>query len=149
MRSADDKRRYDLEGLGWLQGGSWLKLSAEASTPSGGWSFEAKGWSGGRAEATSSRSGAVEGRYERTSAWSHRGVITWFGQSYDFVKTSTWRYRFQLLQDEVTLLEIEANFSQKKPAVARLEEGADIDPGLVFFAVWLTRLFVAQDSAAT
>ena len=96
-RSATDRRRFEIEGLGWLRSSGLVRPRTEAGVTGGQhWAFEPRGWTGGRAEALDGVSGLPVGEYRRTGTLSHAGTVTWQSRSYDLASTSRWRERFAL-----------------------------------------------------
>ncbi|MEZ5096480.1 MAG: hypothetical protein R2731_10375 [Nocardioides sp.] len=152
VRSPDDRRRYELAGIGWLRSSSWLSNRAEAGTTAAApqWAFEPRGWSGGKAEAIDLRSGMPMGGYRRTGAFSHRGEVSWGGRMFEVSKASSWRQRYRLADGAATLAELDVKGYGKRPARMRVEPGVvAAEPGLVLFTCWLCQLFVSQDTAST
>lgn len=150
LRSAEDRRRYEIDGVGWLRSASWLSGRGEsgaADATSAEWAFEPRGWAGGRAEALDLRSGMPIGGYRRTATFTHRGEVTWAGRLHTLRTTSSWRQRFELDRDGVAVVALQVRGYGRAPVT--LSVAPDVEPGLVLFTCWLCRLFVTQDSAAT
>ena len=148
-RSAEDRRRFELEGYGWLRSEGWLTHKAGAGATSGaGWRFEPQGWTGGRAEALDATSGLPVGVYRRTGSFRQRGTVTWGARSYELTGVGWAGERFQLSSDGATLVELKVRGWGKKRVALTIDESLDREPGLVLFTCWLVQLLVEQSSAA-
>lgn len=149
-RSARDRRLFEAEGVGWLRHDRWLSHRGEGGSVGSAaaeWSFEPRGWTGGRAEALDRRSGLPIGGYRRTAAFSQDGEVTWAGRVHELGRASRWRSRFRLADGPATLLELDVRGHGSRPVTLRVDPALDGEPGLVLFACWLGRLFAAQAAA--
>ncbi len=150
QRSPEDRRLYEIEGVGWLRSASWLSLRGEAGgvgSTVAEWAFEPRGWTGGQAEAIDRRSGLPIGGYQRTRTFSEDGEVTWGGRVHELGRVSRWRSRFQLSDGHATLLVLDVRGYGSRPVTLRVDAALDGQPGLVLFASWLGRLFVAQTAS--
>ncbi len=147
-RSATDRSRYELEGLGWLRSSGLLRPRTEAGVTGGQhWTFVPRGWTGGRAEALDGVSGLPVGDYRRTGKLSYAGTVTWHSRSYDLASTSRWRQRFAVSLGEHPLVELDVKGRAKRPVTLRIASSVESEPGLVLFACWLCQRFTTQASS--
>ncbi len=148
-RSATDRHRYEIDGVGWLRGLGLTRTKAEAGATSGhGWVFEPRGWTGRRAEALDGISHLPLAEYRSTRKLSHGGSIVWRSRTYELASTSTWKSRFALSLGEEQLLELRVKSFGKQPVALRVAPALEAEPGLVLFACWLCQGFVSHDAAA-
>jgi hypothetical protein len=152
-RSVDDRRRWEIVGIGWLRSAGWLSQRAAAGREpftgaAGDWAFEPRGWTGGRAEALDPGTGLRLGGYRRTSVISHNGTVTWGGRDYELARTSSWRQHFRLSLDGEPAADLAVKSLGRTRVELTLTPLLEHEPGLVLFVCWLCQLFVAQDSAA-
>ena len=148
-RSGADRRRYEIDGIGWLRSVGLLRLRAEAGDSGGQhWAFEPRGWAGHRAEALDGLSGLPVAEYRRTAKLSHGGMITWRSREYHLGPASRWRQRYAISLGEEQLAEIAVKGRGKQPVTLYLAPALETEPGLVLFACWLCQGFVTQSSAS-
>ncbi len=148
-RSVEDRRRFELEGYGWLRSEGWLSHKAESgSTTGAGWRFEPTGWTGGRAEALDAMSGLPVGDYRRTGSFRQRGTVTWGARSYELTGVGWGGQRFQLTSGGTILVELKARSWGRSRVTLTIDESLDREPGLVLFTCWLVQLLLEQSSAA-
>ncbi len=149
VRSVDDRRRFELAGVGWVRSTGWLTQRADAGRVVGAseWHFEPRGWTGGRAEALATGTGEVVGTYRRTSRWNHDGEVTWGRTTLRVGRAGFWRSRYVWSVGDQPVLELGVHPLSRRRVTLTLESAWQRDPGLVLFACWLGQLFVSQDSA--
>lgn len=146
-RSREDKKRYDLEGVGSLRFGGMLSRDTEARTVDGRtWTFHEGGVFGGRKEALGSGDTPI-GTFDNTKIMRHGGVLTWEGVEYQVRSSSTWKSRFAMAQGELELVTVEDKGWGKSPVTVRLED-QDIDRGVLLYFIWLVHKWTEDDSAA-
>ena len=148
-RSGEDRRRYEIDGIGWLRNEGLLRLRSEAGTDhGGGWTFQPRGWTGRRFEVLDAVSSQPVAEYRRTGKLTYDGTITWRSRSYDIRRTSAWRQHFSLFLDGEQVLELEVKSFGKRPVVLRIAPILESEPGLVLFACWTCQRFVSQQAGA-
>ncbi len=150
-RSGDDRRRYEIGGVGWLRSAGWLTQKADAGTGAAAepeWTFEPRGWTGGKAEALDRRSSLPVGGYHRAKALSHAGSVSWASRTYDLARTRGWRQRYLLSLDAQSVIALEVKGYGKQPVRLSISPTLADEPGLVLFTCWLCQLFAAQDAGA-
>lgn len=148
MRAADDRRRYDLEGLGSLRKANWYSHDHQARTPDGrSWLFRKRGVVGARSEA-SQPNGVVVGLTEQRRIFNHGGGLQWYGQRYEVVSDSVWKTRYILRGPRGDLVSVESKGWGKRPATLRLLRPDDIDHGLLLYFTWLVNTFASDDGSA-
>ena len=148
-RSGEDRRRYEIDGTGWLRTVGLFRFRAEAGTDRGtGWAFRPRGWASSRVEVLDALSNLPVAEYRRTGKLSYDGTISWRSRSYDVRRTSTWHQRFALFLGEEQVLELEVKSVWKRPVVLRIAPALESEPGLVLFACWLCQRFVSQQAGS-
>ncbi len=151
LRSAGDRRLFEIEGVGWLRTASWLSHRGEAGVVGSAvaeWAFEPRGWTAGRAEALDRRSGLPLGGYRRMKTFGPDGEVTWGGRVHELERASSWRSRLRLDGGGATLLQLDVRGYGRRPATLRVDPALDGQPGLVLFVCWLGTLLVTQTAAA-
>jgi hypothetical protein len=147
-RSVEDRRRFDLEGVGSLRRVGLFSRTT-LLFPSGGEPLTAQsrvGLSGG-AEALAP-GGEVVGEFTSQALLGHGGEIAWRGRWLDLRSGTVLISRYVLRDGDTTLLEVQARGWGESPADVTI--GAEpVDPGLVLFVLWLTQGFVDHDAGAT
>lgn len=149
QRSADDRRRYEIAGVGWLRGAGRLTQRAAAGRVVGAteWEFEPRGWTGGRAEALAAGTGALIGDYRRASAFSHRGEVGWGPTQLRIASDGRWGHLYALSVGEVPVLRLRVHALGGRRVTLDVDAAWEREPGLVLFACWLGQLFAGQDTA--
>ena len=145
-RSADDRRRFELDGYGSIRRSSWLKRNAEIRTCDGVERTTRQSPTGKHAGLIEA-AGSVVADYQRTRWVDHGGTLTWRGLPYDVTVESHWRHRYLLSRNGVDALRVTYKGWGKKPAVVEVHDPG-MDPGLVLFMTWLAQTFVELDSGA-
>jgi hypothetical protein len=145
-RSADDRRRYELAGLGSLRRPRLLSRDAEVTTRDGVVRTTHLSPTGKYAQITDAHGGQV-GEYARTRWTDHSGTVTWRGLPYDLTVESHWRNRYLLSHHGSDVVRVACRGWGKKPATLELLDPR-VDPGLVLFTTWLVQTFVEMNSSA-
>ena len=145
-RSPEDRRRYDLAGIGSIRRPGWFSRSAEIRTPHGVLGSTAQSPTGKTASLTDTAGGLVA-EYARTRWVDHGGTVTWRGLPYDLVVESHWRNRYLLSRHGVDAVRVTCRGWGKKPATVEVLDAAT-DPGLVLFTTWLAQTFVEMNASA-
>ncbi|MBB6628299.1 hypothetical protein H5V45_13315 [Nocardioides sp. KIGAM211] len=147
-RSTDDRRRYDLAGVGSVRREGLLGRSHELR-PVVGRPLVARqrGFLGRSTEAVD-EAGVVVGTFTQRGLLRHGGPVVWNGLPHDLTSRSSWKNGYELARDGTPLLTVEARGWGRTPARIRVHDDR-VDPGLVLFTVWLVQQFVQQDAAAS
>lgn len=147
-RSSDDKRRYDLGGIGSVRHLRRTSYDAELRPADGGRLVAVpKGIWQRRMEVTDD-TGELVGSFEQRSAKSRDGDLSWRGTDYELAPDSAWDYAFSLSLHGRPLVGVRAGGWGRNRTEVTLEDSgpeAGLDAALVLFVVWLAETFVVQD----
>lgn len=145
VRSADDRRRYDIDGVGSLRRVGLFSRTT-LLFPDGGEPLTAQSRVSlsGAAEVVAP-GGDVVGEFAEQALLGHGGDLTWRGRRLRLGSGTVLISRYVLRDGDTTLLEVQARGWGDRPVDVSLGEEA-VDPGLVLFALWLTQGFVDHDS---
>jgi hypothetical protein len=144
-RSPDDRRRYDVDGVGALRLGGVLSRGATAEAGGATWSFDRRGFWQLAVEA-SDPTGEVVGRFEPRSI-RRGGSLTWAGREYELRPASAWKERYALADGEHELAVLDGKSWGKRPVRITVDDLGAIEPGLLLFAVFVVR-GLAEDADA-
>ena len=136
-RSRDDRRTYDLAGVGSMRLDGWLSRGAEAEAGGSRWRFNRRGMFKSGAEATNA-SGAAEGTFDGR-ALRRGGAIRWRGREFALRPASAWRERYALADGERELVLLDGKGWGKRPVKVTVEKPGAIEPGLLLFAAFVVR----------
>jgi hypothetical protein len=146
-RSAGDRRRYEVEGVGALRLAGAFSRRATAEAGGASWSFHGRGFWQQTIEAYDA-AGTVVGSFDRRS-WGRRGGrLRWNGRELELRPASVWKDRYALVEGERELAVLEGKDWGKRPVKIRVDDLGAAEPGLLLFATYLVRRF-AEDTAST
>jgi hypothetical protein len=141
-RSPDDRRLYELEGVGTLRLEGLASRRATAEAAGRSWQLARRGvWR--RGILATDGAGGEAGEFT-PRALRRGGTLVWLGRELALRPASRWRERYALVDGETELAVFDARSWGKRPVKVTLhgEAGAQ-DPGLLLFAA-----FIARDLAA-
>ena len=144
-RSRDDRRLYELDGVGTLR--FERGLGARRATARAGdrtWRMKTSFWR--RAVAATDEAGAVVGTFD-PRALRRGGALRWGGRELQLRPASAWRERYALADGDRELALLDARTWGKQPVRISIEDLGDVEPALLLFAIWVVRM-LAHDSAA-
>jgi hypothetical protein len=144
-RSRDDRRLYELEGVGTLRFGRGLgarRATAEAGEHR--WALKTSVWR--RAVAATDEAGAVVGTFD-PRALRRGGALQWGGRDLELRPASVWRERYALADGDRELALLDAKDWGKRPVRVTLDDAAAVEPGLLLFAAFVAR-GLAEDAGA-
>jgi hypothetical protein len=146
-RSAGDKRRYELDGIGTLRLGGWATRWATAAAGERKWGFARRGILGTVVQATDP-AGTVVGSFAGRSI-KRGGALRWQDHDYALQPDSRWRERYALVDGDRTLATMEGHAWGKRPVRVDLpDDGARVDPGLLLFTAFVVRALAGDAAAA-
>ncbi len=145
-RASGDRRRYDLEGMGWLRLGGWASRWATAEAGDRRWGFARRGIFRTVVEATDP-SGTVVGAFGGRSL-KRGGTLRWEEHEYALAPDSMWKERYALLDGERRLALLDGKGWGKRPVRIDVDDGADLPLGLLLFAAFVVRA-LAEDASAS
>jgi len=144
-RSRDDRRRYDLEGVGALRLGGWLRGGATIATGDGLLEVARRGILRRTTEATDG-AGAPVGRFG-PRGWRRGGPLWWDGRELVLAPSSAWRERYALRDGDRELALLDGRGWGRRPVRIRLTDPAT-EPALLLFAAYVVRS-LAEDSGSS
>ena len=146
-RSREDRRLYEIAGVGSLRFAGLLsrRATAESST-GGGWTFGRRGIMQATMEACDA-AGTVVGSFAPRTL-RRGGTMRWGGRELDLQPASSWTERYALTDAGRELAVLDAQAWGKRPVRITLEDPALVDPGLLLFAAFAARQ-LADDASGT
>jgi hypothetical protein len=135
IRSAGDRRLYELAGIGTIRMPSLFARGPAIATGRTSWRFERRFWSRG-ATATDD-GGAMCGEFEPRTL-RRGGTLRWNDRELALRPASSFRERYALADGDREVALFDGKSWGKRPVKVTLEEDS-LDPGLVLFAAWIVR----------
>lgn len=147
-RSPDDRKEYRYDGIGSCRRvGGMFSRTVTASTYDGrAWTFRSAGMFTSAREAVDA-TGQVIGSFRRRVWYSYTGTLTWLGREYELASKSSWRNRFELVDQGRTVLTLTVKPWRRESAVAATDDPG-LDHGLLLFATWVSVDISVQRAAA-
>jgi hypothetical protein len=145
-RSRDDRRRYDLEGVGSLRLQGWMSRGATADVEGSGWAFRRRGFWRTAFEATDAE-GDEAGTF-RATGLKRGGTLRWGDRELQLRAGSFWRERYALADGERELALFEGKSWGRRPVRVTIDDPAALDPALVLFTAYVVRGLAEDASAA-
>jgi hypothetical protein len=147
-RRRDDRRVYEVDGVGTLRVGGLFSRAATAEAGGRSWTFDRRGfWS--RTIEASDATGAVVGSFDPRTI-RRGGTLRWGGRELVLQPASNWRERYALLDGERELALLDGKGWGKRPVSITVDDLDAVEPGLLLFAVFLVRRLAEDaDAAAT
>lgn len=143
-QSSDDRRRHDVEGVGSIRRMSLFSRAALLLPVEGEpLTAQSSGLLSGEFEAVAPGGDQV-GEYTHPDLLTHSGRIRWRDRRLRLRTTPVLVSRYELREDDTTLLEVQATGWGHPPAQVAVHDASD--PGLLLFALWLAQGFVDHDS---
>jgi hypothetical protein len=144
-RSGDDRRRYEVDGVGALRLGGFLSRGATAEAGAAEWSFARRGFWQQTVEATDA-TGDVVGSFQ-PGKLRRGGALRWGGRDLVLRPASRWRERYALVDGDRELAALEGKGWGKRPVKIAVDDPRAVDPGLLLFATFVVR-GLAEDAGA-
>jgi hypothetical protein len=145
-RSRDDRRLYEIAGVGTLRFGGLFSRRATAEAGAAAWSFDRRGVWQTTIEA-SDATGAVVGLFAARKL-RHGGSLRWGDQGFELRSASRWTERYELGDHDRELAVLDAKSWGKRPVKITVDESSLVEPGLLLFAAFAVRQ-LADDASAT
>ena len=120
---------------------------ATVQTATGSWRLARRGFTGRRVEATDV-AGTLVGEFEPRSI-RRGGLLRWAGRELELRPASSWRERYALADGDSELALLDAKGWGKRPVKVTIDDPERIDPGLLFFAVFVARALAEDAGGAT
>ena len=144
-RSRDDRRLYELAGLGTLRLEGLFSRRATAEAGGVAWSLHRVGFWRTAIDATDA-AGTVVGTFD-PRALKRGGTLTWGARELELRPASTWKDRYALTGGEREIAVLDGRSWGKRPVTITVDDPAAVDPGLLLFAAYVVRS-LAEDSAS-
>ena len=145
-RSRDDRRLYELPGVGSLRLEGWLSRAASAEAAGDRWRFRRDGWWQPSVSAGDA-SGAVVGSFA-PRAIRRGGELRWQGAELALRPASTLRERYALISAGRELVLLQGKTWGKRPVRVAITDGTAVEAGLLLFAAFVVR-GLAEDAGST
>jgi hypothetical protein len=146
VRSAGDRRRYEVEGVGALQLGGLFSRSATAEADGAAWTFRRTGFWQRTVEATDAIDNVV-GSFEPRKM-KRGGALVWGGRELELRPASRWKERYALADGEREVAVFEGKGWGKRPVRITVDDAGAVEPGLLLFAAFVVRGLAEDASAA-
>jgi hypothetical protein len=144
-RSREDRRLYELAGLGTLRLEGPFSRRATAEAGGVAWSLHRVGFWRTAINATDA-AGTVVGTFD-PRALRRGGALTWGGRELALRPASAWRDRYALAEGDREIALLDGRGWGKRPVTITVGDPAAADPGLLLFAGYVVRS-LAEDSAS-
>ena len=136
-RSPEDRRRYDLRGVGALRLEGTFSRSATAEAATGTWRLARRGlWQ--RHVVATDQAGVVEGEFAPRDI-RRGGALRWGDRELTLHPVSALRERYALTENGRELARIDGRSWGRRPVTVTLPERDAVEPGLLLFACFVVR----------
>jgi hypothetical protein len=136
-RCRDDRRRYEIDGLGALRLGGFLSRGATAQAGTATWTFARRGLWQTTIEATDA-TGAIFGSFDPRKL-RRGGALRWGDRDLELRPASRWKERYALADGDRELALLDGKGWGKRPVKITLDEPDLVEPGLLLFAAFVVR----------
>jgi hypothetical protein len=143
VRSTGDRRLYELADVGTLRLEGIFSRSAIAEANSERWTLRRRLWTSGID--ASDTTGATVGEFT-TKLFGSGGRVHWHGREFTLRRASVWRERYALAEGERELVLFDVKPWGRRPVYIRLETSAQLDAGLLLFAIFVARAVASDDT---
>jgi len=143
VRSTRDRRLYELADIGTLRLEGIFSRNAIAEANSERWTLRRRLWTTGID--ASDATGATAGEFTSKLLGSG-GSLRWHGREFTLRRASVWRERYALAEGERELVLFDVKPWGRRPVYIRVEPSAQVDAGLLLFAVFVVRAVAGDDA---
>ncbi len=144
-RSREDRRVYEIAGVGALRFEGLFSRRATAEAGGSAWSFDPRGFLRTRIEA-SDPTGAVVGAFDPRTL-RRGGSLYWGDRDFELRPASRWKERYALAEEDRDLAVLDAKSWGKRPVKITVDDPSRVEPGLLLFAAFAVRRLAADASA--
>lgn len=145
-RAPDDRRRYDLAGVGTLRLQGPFSRTAAAETDRKRLQFKVSGVFRLRTTATDA-TGAVVGEFEARTL-RRGGPVRWAERELMVRPASAWRERYALVEGDRELALFDGKGWGRRPVKVTVDDPAALDAGLLLFTAFVVRR-LAEDAGSS
>jgi hypothetical protein len=145
-RSRDDRRRYEVDGVGALRLGGFLSRGATAEAGTATWAFDRRGFWQTTIEATDAAGGLV-GSFDPRKL-RRGGSLRWGDRGLELRPASRWKERYALADGDRELAVFDGKGWGRRPVEVSVDDMATVEPGLLLFAAFVVRGLAEDASSA-
>ena len=145
-RSSIDRRLFELEGVGTLRFRGMISPSATAEAGGRQWRIARVGFWRRSIEATD-ETGEVVGHFD-PHGFRRGGTLRWGARDLALRAASSWRERYALVEEERELALLDGKDWGRRPVKVVVDDAAEVEPGLLLFAVFVVRGLADDASGA-
>jgi hypothetical protein len=145
-RSPDDRRLYEISGVGTLRFSGLFSRRATAEAGATTWYLDRRGLWQTVIEA-SDATGTIVGAFAPRTL-RRGGSLCWGDCDFDLRPASLWKERYALGDDDREFVLLDAKAWGKRPVKITIDEHGLVDPGLLLFAAFAVRQLADDASAA-
>ena len=145
-RSRDDRRLYEIDGVGTMRLDGFFSRGATAEAGTAAWTFDRRGFLRTSIEATDA-TGTVVGSFD-PRALRRGGALRWNDHDFELRPASMWKEGYALADGDRELATLDGKGWGKRPVKITLDEPAVVEPGLLLFAAFVVRGLAEDASAA-
>ena len=144
-RSREDRRLYELAGLGTLRLEGMFSRRATAEAGGVAWSLRRVGFWRTAIDATDA-AGNVVGTFD-PRALKRGGTLTWNARAFGLRPASRWKDRYALAEADREIAVLDGRSWGRRPVTITVDDPGAVDAGLLLFAAYVVRS-LAEDSAS-
>jgi hypothetical protein len=145
-RSRDDRRLYEVAGVGTMRLGGIFSRGATAEAGTAAWSFDRRGFWQTRMEATDA-AGTLVGGFDPRRL-KRGGPLRWGGRDFELRPASRWKERYALADGQRELAVLDGRGWGKRPVKITIDDSGLVEPGLLLFAAFVVRGLAEDASTA-
>jgi hypothetical protein len=145
-RTAGDRRRYELAGVGSLRFQGLFGRTGVAEADGACWRFARIGFWRRLIEATDA-DGTHVGLFEPVTL-RRGGALEWSGRALALRPASAWRERYVLADGGRELALLDGKSWGRRPVTVSADDPSALDPGLLLFAAFVVRGLAEDASGA-
>lgn len=146
-RSREDRRLYEIAGVGTLRFRGLFSRRAAAEAGAEAWFFDRRGMLQTTIEA-SDAAGAVVGSFAPRKL-RRGGPLRWGTRDCELRPASMWTERYALADQDLELAVLDAKGWGKRPVRITVDEPDLVEPGLLLFAAFAVRQLADDASGAS
>jgi hypothetical protein len=144
-RAPGERRLYVVDGVGTLRLSGLFSRAATAEADGRTWRFD-HGPFWHRGVDAMDVAGVLVGRFDPRTI-RRGGTVRWAGRELLLRPASSWRQRYALVEDERELAMFDGKGWGRRPVALTVDDGEDLDPGLLLFATFVVR-GLAEDAGS-
>jgi len=146
-RNRDDRRLYEIAGVGTLRFEGLFSRRATAEAGAVAWSLYRRGVFRTAIEASDAM-GAVVGSFD-PRVLRRGGSLRWGDRDFELRPASMWAERYALASDERELAVFHGKSWGKRPVKITVDDPGLVEPGLLLFAAFVVRQLAEDASGNT